>query len=55
MVKTVALRILKEHGFSPHDDTVTSGKKFIKFTSFYDIVGEKDYYTRKEVYDWLGY
>ena len=58
MSRSEALALLKEHGFAPTDLTEYSpGPAYTPSpgSSFDDMVGVKNTYTSREVYDWLGY
>lgn len=55
--KRTALRILRDHGFTPDELTavdVKTGEK-VPHTSFYDTFGDRDAYIRADVMYWLGY
>ena len=58
MSRSEALALLKEHGFAPTDLTEYGpGPAYTPSTgsSFDDMMGIRNTYTSREVYDWLGY
>ena len=51
-----ALSIIANHGWTGTDQTATFNGQWVESgTSFYEMVGNKEEYTRREVYVWLGY
>ncbi|MFA5879912.1 MAG: hypothetical protein WC860_07030 [Candidatus Margulisiibacteriota bacterium] len=59
-MKTLSLAcvkiILENHGLSIYEQTgILNGKTVDSNTSFAEQIGIKENYTKKEVYEWLGY
>jgi hypothetical protein len=56
VTKARALKIIEQHGWTPTQQTATYQGEWVESgTSFYETVGNKEEYTRREVYVWLGY
>ena len=54
--KLKALEILFKHGWEPFQQTACfNGKTVKQGSSFYEVLGNKDFYTVKILKEWLGY
>ena len=51
-----ALRIINNHGWSPTDQTATiNGEWVAEGTSFYEMLGQRESYKARDIWQWLGY
>jgi len=54
--KLKALEILFKHGWQAHQQTACLNGVIVKQgSSFYEVLGNKDFYTVKILKEWLGY